>query len=93
LQNNEFNTWYDRNGRIAFTNNHSLQQVGFSQEEWKTIKDKPKGVFEHMIRDDTQPGGPINRHIKYQAPFDKCDREQDYETAWKYFDTFFKNKK
>ena len=27
------------------------------------------------------PGGPVKRTIKYVAPFDKCDREQDYETA------------
>ena len=32
--------------------------------------------------DDTLPGGPRERAITYVAPFDKCDREADYETAW-----------
>ena len=30
-------------------------------------------------------GGPVERTIEYVAPFDKCDREQDYETAWAFF--------
>ena len=36
--------------------------------------------------DDLQPGGPVPLTIEYVAPFDKCDREKDYETAWEYFD-------
>ncbi|WP_275129192.1 hypothetical protein [Vibrio vulnificus] len=39
--------------------------------------------------DDTQPGGPVERTIEYIAPFDKCDREQDYETAWAVFSERF----
>ena len=27
-----------------------------------------------------------DKHIEYVAPFDRCDREQDYETAWKFFE-------
>ena len=36
--------------------------------------------------DDTMPGGPVERTIEYVAPFDRCEREQDYETAWKFFE-------
>ena len=43
-------------------------------------------VFTREIEDDTMPGGPVKRTIEYVAPFDKCDREQDYETAWKFFE-------
>ena len=32
------------------------------------------------------PGGPVERTIEYVAPFDRCDRERDYETAWKFFE-------
>lgn len=32
------------------------------------------------------PGGPVERTIEYVAPFDRCDREADYETAWKFFE-------
>lgn len=50
------------------------------------MKDAPAGyVFARTITDDTQPGGPVQRTIEYVAPFDKCDREQDYETAWGFF--------
>ena len=54
---------------------------------WNGImKDAPAGyVFERTITDDTQPGGPVQRIIEYVAPFDKCDREKDYEVAWEYF--------
>jgi hypothetical protein len=30
--------------------------------------------------------GPVERDIAYVAPFTKCDREEDYRTAWKHFE-------
>ena len=52
----------------------------------RAMKDAPAGcVFSRTITDDTQPGGPVERTIEYHAPFDRCDREQDYEMAWEYF--------
>ena len=51
------------------------------------MKDAPAGKkFYRTIMDDTMPGGPVERTIEYVAPFDRCDREQDYETAWKFFE-------
>ena len=32
--------------------------------------------------DTTQPTGPIERTLTYQAPFTRCDREDDYRVAW-----------
>lgn len=43
-------------------------------------------VIERMVLDDTQPGGPINRIIRYTAPFTLADREADYRVAWAHFD-------
>ena len=88
LQSYETDTWYDANGRIVFTNNRSLTGVGFSRPEWENgIKGAPAGQkFYRTITDDTMPGGPVERTIEYVAPFDRCDREQDYETAWKFFE-------
>ena len=88
LQQYEADTWYDANGRIVFTNNRSLANVGFNRPEWENgVKDAPAGKkFYRTIIDDTQPGGPVERTIEYVAPFDRCDREQDYETAWKFFE-------
>jgi hypothetical protein len=100
----EADTWYDANGRVVFTNNRSLNGVGFSRPEFENagavqptvrssndwdgiMKNAPAGyVFARTITDDTQPGGPVERTIEYVAPFDRCDREQDYETAWKFFE-------
>lgn len=42
-------------------------------------------VIERMVLDDTQPGGPINRIIRYTAPFTLADRETDYRVAWAHF--------
>lgn len=88
LQQYEADTWYDANGRIVFTTNRSLVGVGFDRKEWEdNVKVAPAGkVFTREIEDDTMPGGPVKRTIEYVAPFDKCDREQDYETAWKFFE-------
>ena len=87
LQQYEADTWYDANGRIVFTNNKGLKGVGFSRQEWEHgIKGAPAGrKFYQTVTDDTQPGGPVERTIEYAAPFDRCDRERDYETAWAFF--------
>lgn len=42
-------------------------------------------VIERRVMDDTQPGGPKERVIRYEAPFTLADREQDYKTAWNHF--------
>lgn len=88
LQQYEADTWYDANGRIVFTNNRSLSGVGFDRSEWENgIKGAASGQkFYRTITDDTMPGGPVERTIEYVAPFDRCDREKDYETAWKFFE-------
>lgn len=92
LQSYEADTWYDANGRITFTNNRSLVGVGFDRKEFElNMKDAPAGKkFYRTIMDDTMPGGPVERTIEHVAPFDRCDREQDYETAWKFFEEKYK---
>ena len=39
--------------------------------------------------DDTVPNGPLERTIEYHAPFDRCDREEDYKTVWAEFERRF----
>jgi len=90
LRQNESDTWYDRNGRIVFTVSKGLPGVGFSRPEWNEIKEKKTGTVERTITDNTLPGGPRERTITYHAPFDKCDREKDYETVWAEFEKRFK---
>jgi len=89
LRQNENDTWYDQNGRIVFTCSKGLPGVGFSRDEWNEIKAMPSGTVSRTITDDTQPGGPVERTITYTAPFNKCDREQDYATVWAEFERRF----
>ena len=89
LRQYESDTWYDQKGRIVFTCNKGLSGVGFSRPEWNEIKDMTSGTVERTITDDTLPGGPRERTIVYEAPFDKCDREEDYETVWAEFEKRF----
>jgi hypothetical protein len=89
-------TWYSANGRIAFTNSKGLSGIGFPRKAsntdpigWDDIKGMESGIVERKIIDDTIPGGPIERTITYEAPFDRCDREKDYALAWAEFERRF----
>jgi len=97
LRQNENDTWYDKQGRIVFTCSKGLPGVGFPRKKnkiesigWEDIKHMKSGTVERTIIDDTQPGGPVERTITYHAPFDRCDREKDYEEVWKEFERRFK---
>lgn len=74
--------------RPEFENVNAVAPIRRGNEPWDGVmKNAPAGyVFARTITDDTMPGGPIERTIEYIAPFDRCDREQDYETAWKFFE-------
>ena len=52
---------------------------------WEDVRELREGVITRRVTDDTLPGGPVERLIEYHAPFDRCDREQDYRTAWQAF--------
>lgn len=94
LRHYESDTWYDRKGRIAFTvNSTGLPGVGLPRTAtrgdptpaWNDVRHMTSGTVTRTILDDTQPGGPRERTIVYEAPFDRCDREHDYEVAWAHF--------
>jgi hypothetical protein len=88
----EKETYYDQTGRIVFTVSKGLPGVGFPRKAprgetgWEDIQNMTEGTVTRTITDDTLPGGPIQRTITYTAPFDKCDRETDYRTAWAAFE-------
>ena len=52
---------------------------------WEDIKDLTEGTVTKSFMDDTLPGGPTERTVTYVAPFDRCNREADYEIAWEAF--------
>ena len=73
--------------RSSFEKPSVMTPIVQGSASWNGImKDAPAGyVFERTVMDDTQPNGPMERTIRYYAPFDRCDREMDYETAWEFF--------
>lgn len=78
--------------RPEWENAGAVQPIKRGDAPWDGImKHAPAAyVFARTITDDTMPGGPVQHTIEYAAPFDRCDREQDYETAWKFFEEKYK---
>lgn len=88
LQQNEDDTWYDTTGNIVFTCSKGLTGVGVDRPIWNDIKDLKAGeTYEHTIEKSELYKGKV---ITYHAPFDKCDRVEDYKTAWSHFERIFK---
>jgi type I restriction-modification system DNA methylase subunit len=93
MQQYERETYFDMNGRIIFTTSKGLTGVGLPRKGnkakgiigWEDVQGMETGTVEVTVEDDTLPDGPIQRTIIYQAPFVKCDRVQDYRTAWNQF--------
>lgn len=89
LQQNEDDTWYDTKGNIVFTCSKGLTGVGLDRAEWNTIKDYKEGeTYKHTIEKSELYKGKV---VTYYAPFDKCDRVEDYKVAWEYFEGVFKD--
>ena len=88
LQQNEDDTWYDTTGNIVFTCSKGLTGVGVDRPVWNDIKDLKAGdTYEHTIEKSELYYG---KKVTYHAPFDKCDRVEDYKVAWAHFEEVFK---
>ena len=93
LQQNEAGTWYDRNGRIAWTCSKGLPGIGFLEEgrspsrrNWELILASRRTHLECQAVVDFMPGGPHTVGRTFEGPFDTCDRVEDYKRAWAYFE-------
>lgn len=54
---------------------------------WNDIQHLTAGdTVEKTYTDTTQATGPVQRTIVYEAPFFKPNREEDYATAWAFFE-------
>jgi hypothetical protein len=88
LQQNENDTWYDTKGNIVFTCSKGLVGVGVDRPVWEAIKRMKAGeTYEHIIQKSELYRG---QKVTYYAPFDRCDRVEDYKRAWKHFEERFK---
>jgi len=89
LQQNEDDTWYDTTGNIVFTCSKGLVGVGVDRPVWEQIRHMKAGeTYEHTITKSELYHG---KKVIYHAPFDKCDRVEDYKVAWAHFDKIFKD--
>lgn len=104
LQQNEDDTWYDRKGNIVFTCSKGLSGVGLTRAEWESIKDMgsedqpdtspfdelkctaPGEIHYTITRSELYQG----EEVRYYAPFDKCDRVEDYKVVWRHFEKIFR---
>ena len=90
LQQNENDTWYDRKGNIVFTCSKGLVGVGVDRPQWEQIRNMQEGeTCVHTIEKSELYRG---QQVTYYAPFTKCDRIEDYRTAWKHFEKEFADK-
>ncbi|MCA6471286.1 MAG: hypothetical protein IM591_12955 [Chitinophagaceae bacterium] len=90
LQQNEDDTWYDTKGNIVFTCSKGLVGVGVDRQVWENIRNLKAGeTYEHTITKSELYKG---KKITYHAPFDKCDRVEDYKVAWGHFEKIFNSK-
>ena len=55
-------------------------------DNFQSIKEMKEGMVLQQIEDDTLPGGPHQRTITYEAPFERANREEDYRIAWEFFE-------
>ncbi len=52
--------------------------------DWNSIYNLPAGeTYEHTI---TKSELHCGKKVTYYAPFDKCDRVEDYRRAWGWFE-------
>ena len=72
-------------GDTSYTIDTPAHQAANTALGWEDIRHVETGIIGRLITDSTQPSDPIQRKIKYVAPFIRCDREQDYRAAWDAF--------
>ena len=85
LKGYEDDTYYDANGHMVFSSKKELGPSVLDRKTFEPMKAAASGTFDHTYTDDTQPGGPRERTLVFEAPFDRCDRAADYVQAWAFF--------
>ncbi|SEH05048.1 Uncharacterised protein [Candidatus Venteria ishoeyi] len=85
----EYETLHKTNRNIVFTCSKVHTGVDVDLPVWNTIKDlKTRDTYEHTITKSELYQG---KKVVYLAPFDKCDRVEDYKVAWAWFEKILTN--
>lgn len=102
LQQNENDTWYDAEGKIVFTCSKGLTGVGLDRPAWNVMRGE-KITNEKGVVTGYKGAEPTYLHTidlakselyggqqqTFVAPYTKCDRIEDYRTAWAHFERIF----
>lgn len=84
-------TYYDKKGRIIYTNNNQgLKGIGLDKEDFLNVKEHKTGAL--VKQTITKSEMYFGREITYYPPFEKCDRVEDYKRAWAHFEKVFADK-
>ena len=83
MQQYEEETFYDQKGRIVFTINRTLSDVGLERKKWETVRDNKEG---ELVRDTIKYELHRGVEITYYPPFERRNRVEDYKTAWAHFE-------
>ena len=78
LQMYERETFYDQRGKIVFTVNRGMSDVGVSRKQWEEIRQAKAG--------DTLPEWAHDQQGPFVPPFDSRDREADMREAYAHFE-------
>ncbi len=105
LQQNENDTWYDQKGNIVFTCSSGLKGVGLDRKgSSKTGTKGWEDIRGEQLDQNTYAGtAPTHTHtidpqkselyggeqVTYHAPYTRCNRIDDYRTAWAHFEEMF----
>ena len=105
LKQNEADTWYDQKGNIVFTCSKGLTGVGLDRKgNSKTGTKGWEDIRGEQLDDNTYAGtAPSHTHtidpqkselyggeqVTYHAPYTRCNRIDDYRTAWAHFEEMF----
>ncbi len=108
LQQNEADTWYDAKGNIAFTCSVGLSGVGLERKRnGKTGAPGWEDIRGEQLDANTYAGAaPTHTHtidpqkselyggqqVTYHAPYTRCNRIEDYRTAWAHFEKILSEK-
>lgn len=82
MHENEKNTLYDQKGKIVFTTNKSLAEIGVNKDTWESMK----------AQKDFKTTDLLGHQKKYYGPFYTTDRIKLYEEVWHNFEERFKDK-
>lgn len=102
LQQNENDTWYDQKGNVVFTCSKGLTGVGLDRKAWESMRGTlsvdgmsysgSSETYEHTI-DPAKSELYGGQKVTYYAPYNRCDRIEDYRRAWAHFEKIFKEDK